>query len=185
MPHAYLIRTPTDFRQTVGGSDYIQCPLLNPPSAIEPDFRRALDAIFTDLQYVGGDPDLLAPYLEAITEPLEQLWALGFAIFAVVTKGTLTLPDFENPSARKEIKEWQRVYYLIVPHDGFFRVGEDLSTTVHKFDPTCQAAVKALASACGTEERVAVWGGAEGVKAGYEGNVPWCSACCLEESVIG
>ena len=87
MAQAYLIRTPTDFERTVGVGDFIRAPLFSPPPPVEPAFREALDSIFADLQYVeSGEPEGLALYLQDIAEPLNELWTLGFALFAVITK---------------------------------------------------------------------------------------------------
>src|SRR5262245_19549770 len=128
MAEGILIRTPTDFGRCLGSlGDYIKKPLVSPPPEIEAAFRRALDEIFQDLQYIdSGDHDVLASYLEGIKSPLDDLYALGFSLFALVTRGTLTLPDTAlGPPTQREIPNWSRTYYLVVPTNGLFRVGED------------------------------------------------------------
>lgn len=180
MAIARLIGTPTDFSETVGGmGDFIRHPLIMPGPSIEPAFRRTLDAIFEDLQDVGGIPGLMASYLDGISEPLENLWNLGFAIFAVSTKLTKRVGLGEHV---KEIKDWQRTFYLIIPHGAFFRIDTELSGVVHKFDPHCVTAVSALASACIKKTPIHIWLARQAVECDYEKNVSWCHECCLEES---
>jgi hypothetical protein len=185
MVEGFLIRTPTDFERAFGSDvgDYVVAPLVSPSPDTEPDFRRALDGIFNDLQYIEhGDHALLATYLERIQNPLDDLHRLGFTIFAVVTRGTLTLPDSPTlgEPVQRTIPNWSRTYYFIVPVDGLFRVGEDTKGIVHRFSPRCAAAVAALAKAAKERRPVAVWFSAEVVRVLLEGSVPWCRACCLD-----
>jgi hypothetical protein len=184
----FLIRTPTDFERALGTDvgDYVKAPLISPPPEIEPDFRRALDGIFNDLQYIErGDHALLASYLEGIKAPLDDLHQLGFALFAVVTRGTLTLRDHPTlgPPAQRMIPNWSRTYYLVVPADGFFRVGEDTKGAVHRFSPRCEPAVTVLAKAARDQTPIAVWFSAEVVRASLERSVPWCENCCLDLAI--
>lgn len=187
MAEGFLIRTPTDFEQALGGAgDYMKAPLVSPPPETEPDFRRALDGIFQDLEYIDSrDPDLLASYLEGIKAPLDDLHELGFTLFALVTRGTYTLPDSPlGPPV--QIPNWRRTYYLVVPLNGFFRVeGDDTKATVHKFSPRCRAAVAALAKAARNQTPIAVWVSADAVRMTLERSVPWCQDCCLDQAIEG
>jgi hypothetical protein len=188
MAEGFLIRTPTDFERALGSDvgDYVVAPLVSPPHEIEPDFRRALDGIFDDLQYIErGDHALLASYLEGIKAPLDDLHQLGFTLFAVVTRGTLTLPDHPTlgPPVQRKIPNWSRTYYLVVPVDGLFRVGEDTKGAVHRFSPRCESAVASLAKAARDHAAIAVWFSAEAVRAFLERSVPWCQSCCWDLAI--
>jgi hypothetical protein len=188
MAEGFLIRTPSDFERALGSDvgDYVKAPLISPPPEIEPDFRRALDGIFNDLQHIdSGDHALLASYLEGIKTPLDDLHQLGFTLFALVTRGTLTLPDSPilGPPAQRKIPNWSRTYYLVVPVNGFFRVGEDTQGTVHRFSPLCEPAVAALAKGAQEHTPIAAWFSAEVVRVSLERSVPWCQRCCLDLAI--
>lgn len=186
MAEGFLIRTPTDFEQTIGGMhSYSKVPLVSPPPEIEPQFRRALDDIFEDLPYIdSSEPGLVSSYLNSIEDPLRTLHELGFSLFALVTRSTLTLPDspLGSPSQR-QIPNWRQINYLVVPLNGFFRLGMDTQETVHTFSPQCQLAVATLAKATQKQMPVIVWGSATIVRAELEGKVPWCQECCLEQAI--
>jgi hypothetical protein len=188
MAEGYLIRTPSDFERALGSDvgDYVKAPLVSPPPEIEPSFRRALDGIFNDLQYVeSGDHALLAAYLEGIEAPLDDLHHLGFTLFAVVTRRTLTLPDSPilGPPAQRKIPNWSRTYYFVVPANGFFRLGEDTKGTVHRFSPRCATAVAALAKGAQEHTTIAVWYSADAARVSLERSVPWCQDCCLDQAI--
>src|SRR5262245_32439537 len=101
-------------------------PLVSPAPSDEPVFRRALDAILSDLQHVeSNDLGRTAAYLEGIAEPLDDLRQLGLALFAVVTRGTLTLAQGAfGQTEQNTIPNWHRTYYLVIPVEGLFRVRE-------------------------------------------------------------
>jgi hypothetical protein len=186
MAEGFLIRTPTDFERTVGGvGDYMKVPLVTPPPEIEPEFRRTLDGIFQDLECIDPrDPSLLASYLEGIKAPLDDLHELGFTLFALVTRGTLTLPDGPfGPPAQREIPNWLRTYYLVIPMNGFFRLREDAKETGHRFSAECRPAVVALAKAARNHTPVSVWSASDAVRVSLERCVPWCQECCLDQAI--
>jgi hypothetical protein len=189
MAEAYLIRTPSDFERAMGSDtgDFVKVPLISPAPEVEEDFRHALDGIFTDLQYVDrGDIELFASYLDGIKGPLDDLHRLGLALFALVTHGKLTLPDHPTlgAPAQRTIPNWSRTYYLVVPQNGFFRIGEDVDGTVHRFSSDCATAVTALAKAAEQQTRITVWFSAERVRVSLERDVPWCQRCCLDQSIV-
>lgn len=178
-PTAFVIRTPTDFRQTLGFHDFVHSSLVSIKHDFEPEFRNTLAGIFDDLPYIDpAEPGMVTAYLDGIEGPLNALHELGVAIFAVVSKGKFQLASGE------EVPDWSRVYYLIVPTDSYFATGKDPSSeNVHRFDPHCDRAVKALLRACVKEESVFTWIGNERITADYEGNVPWCTTCCIDQYI--
>jgi hypothetical protein len=188
MAEAFLIRTPTDFERAMASDagDYVKAPLVTPRPELEEDLRHALDGIFNDLQYVDrGDGELFASYLDGIKGPLDDLHRLGLTLFALVTHGSLTLGDHFTLGAPKQrtIPNWSRTYYLVVPENGFFRIGEDVDGTVHRFSPNCTTAIAALADASEKQTGITVWFKADRVRVSLEGDVPWCQQCCLDESM--
>ena len=187
MAQGFLIRTPTDFERTIGGvGDFIKALLVTPAPEIEPAFRRALDGIFEDLDCIdSSDHGLLASYLEGIKNPLDDLHDLGFMLFAIVIQVRKKIPGKPlGPTDEREIL-WKRAYYLVIPLDGFFRVGEDTKGNVHRFSPDCDTAVAGLARAAQDQTRITLWFSANGVRQLLEHNVPWCQGCCLDQVLRG
>lgn len=187
MAQGFTIRTPTDFEATIGAAgSYVKAPLVSPAADVEPAFRSALNGIFEDLQYVDpGDAEGVASFLDGIEAPLNDLHDLGFTLFAIGTRGTLTLPDGAlGPPSQRRIP-WTRTYYLVVPVGGFFRIGEDAGETVHRFKPDCEAVVESLARAAQDKSSIAVWYSAEDVRQSLERRVPWCQRCCLDLGIRG
>lgn len=175
MASAILIKSPTDFAKTIGAQQTSQIILVSPPSAIEPHFRQLIGEIFDDLQYIDQtERGLVSTYLNGIEAPLKKIHSMGFAIFAITTTGTMFLEQ------NKPISNWNTVYYLIVPLNGFFRIGEELSTIIHRFDANCEAVVSGLARAVEHGSNICVWGDKKTISQQLEGNVPWCINCCLE-----
>ena len=176
MASAHIIETPSDFRDTLGGMSYQYDLPLKPPASIEPDIRHAIDAIFSDLQYISKDePELVRCYLDGIEEPLQSLSSFGLMLFALVSSGTCHLGD------GKQIPNWTSIHYFIVPSQAYFALGRDLSQTVHRFDPTCDSAISALVSVSQKSAPFTVYGSKEPVRTAHEGAVPWCVSCCLSE----
>ena len=143
---------------------------------MEPVYRQALNTIFDDLECIASDErDLVSAFLNSIEQPLRDLRMLGFAILGIRTTGKMVLQN------GGEMDDWNRVYYLIVPREGFFRVGKDLSATVHRFDPKCEHAIAELVQAAKEKTPISVWRPKELLMQQLEGNVPWCFVCCLGE----
>jgi hypothetical protein len=176
MPSAQLIETPTDFRDAMSGMSFQYHTLLKPSVAIEPDFRRAVDDIFSDLPYISrDDPELVEAYLNGIEEPLRCLSKLGFIILAVTTRGVWKTAD------GKEFPNWTNTRYFIMPKGAYFALDDDLNHPVHCLDPACEAFIRDLMSACTGSLPYFISVSKEAISTAYEGNVPWCTNCCLSE----
>lgn len=173
--HAALVTTPTDMRPFVGGHDYVLAHLVPLDPCIEPTIRRVVDDVFTDLCYIGDDPDLVSTYLESISGALETLREHGLAILAINTRGTYKLDDGQS------ISNWIRTYFDIVPALGYFRVQAD-NARVHRFAPACDAAMADLLQAAKKEgSRLAIWSVPILIQARFHNDVPWCDQCCSGE----
>ena len=176
---AWLVRTPTEFRRTLGGHSYSFDILIDLPPSIEPRVRKTVEAIFnSDLELIdSSDSILVSGYLDSIEEPLRQLHEMGLAILAVGTSGKVK-------TGAGEIPNWRNVRYLIVPQGAYFRVGDELSELkVHKFDPHCEAAISDLLLASRKGTKVKLWFSAQAARVDYEESVPWCFTCCANESI--
>jgi hypothetical protein len=175
MASAVLIETPTDFRETLGGHTHEIHTLVRPTGDAEPVFRAAFDAIFGDLVYISiHEPEIVGAYLNGIEQPLRDLGGLGCALFAIVTRGTMTFAD-------KKIPNWLNTHYFVIFKGSYFAVGDDLRHPVHRFDPSCEAAVHDLAHVCSERGEVRPFRDKQRVLESYEDNVPWCSECCIDE----
>jgi hypothetical protein len=176
---AWLLLTPTDFRSVIGFDSSSIHQLFSLRPEMEPTVRRALDRIFNDLTDVdNNDLSGLSCYLDSITEELYALREFTVTIFAIGTFGKLK-------SRRGPGIPWSHVYFFIVLRDGYFGI-ERLPVVVHKYDPNCDQAVSTLLRA--VEDKVGLtrwWIGPDAVIRDYEGKVPWCSTCCIEEISSG
>lgn len=172
---ATLIRTATDFRTVITFHDYAIWNLTHFPPQDEPRVREHLDEIFADLQYLEqGDAEQMSVFLEGIAGPLGRLWELGCGIMGLVTRGTMRL------NGGTEINDWVRTHYFVIPIDGCFRIGDELTTTVHQFNPNCEEAIRVLHEAVTEGHPVASWPDRRAVTVDYEGRVPWCAQCLVE-----
>lgn len=176
MANAVLIQSPTDFERTLGHLDFITTSLCSPLPEIEPLFRQSLSLIFDDLQYIDtSERGLVTTYLSDIEKPLIFLRSIGFEILAITTTGTM---KFAN---QPEIANYTRTYYLTIPVNGFFRIGNELSGVIHRFNPNCKSAISELTRSIKDSTPVSIWANKDLLKQQLEGNVPWCVECCLNE----
>jgi hypothetical protein len=177
VPSAVLVRTPTDFRATLGGHDFATAYLMPMSPEIEPEIRRVSDSIFKDLQNLTvGDIEEESLYLKDIEEPLKELGTWGVALFAIITKGNMRFPD------GKESK-WRRTHYVFVLRDGYFQLVEDRQHAVHRFRAECETLVSEVLEVISKGKQCGLWLQPDQVKKSLELDVPWCSTCCLEESL--
>jgi hypothetical protein len=172
---ALLVRTPAELRETIGGREFIQTLLIAPPPDIEGEIRAALAEVFNDLPSVAPNrPESLEPYIARITPALRDLHGHGLAILA------LMLDDPRPPAGGEGAGRWWRTHYLVVPAEGFFRVGTDDWDIVHRFDVLCEGAITDLASAAAEKTQINVWGSDVPIRQELEGVVPWCGGCCRD-----
>jgi hypothetical protein len=166
----HVIRTPTDFRRAMGGLSYSRHEIIPPAyEAMEPDIRRTMDDIFTDLEYVGGDAGLTSAYLEGIAEPLRQLRDWGFQLTATVTTGTLT---FGDPPQRIP---WSSTLYVLAPAGTFFQA--EGAGLVHLLGADCDDAGRELTA--GEDRAFRYWSSRDALEQAFEGRVPMCPRCAL------
>ena len=171
-----LISTPTEMRAFLGSDDSVLSHLVSFSSEFEPIVRQAVDDIFQDMQYVGGEPDLERCYLETIEEPLRILQNHGVGLLAIASTG-----KWKQRFGDQE-HEWTRTYFLVVPLQGYFRIQVE-GKSVHQFRPSCNRAMSDVHEAVTKQTPISVWLEAPTIVKQFEQAIPWCQGCCFEEIV--
>lgn len=148
--------------------------LVTPPEDLQERFQGTVDSVFEGLPFCRANPDRAAAYMARVEAPLRELHRLGCTVFAVVLKGKGSAGD--GPVGEIEV-----VHYLVVPQKAFFSIGRELSGITHRFDPACREAATELADALLAGWEVAVNEDSDALREEYEGDVPWCRECCLDQ----
>lgn len=174
--NAARIATPTDLRPFVGSHDSALVHLVQLDRETERDVRHAIDEIYRDLPYIGGDPDLTACYLDGVSDPLSDLERHGVALLAVSTVGQIKVGD-QSP-----IAGWRRTYFVVVPSGGYFQL-VDQGKHVHSTDPSCDVAMRDLLVGIRSDIKLACWPSVDGVRQVHGSQVPWCPTCCFSEHI--
>lgn len=175
---AAIIATPTDMRPFVGSHDCVRLELAKAEPEFEPEMRHAVDALLSDLQYIGADDqDLVSSYLDGVGEPLQTLRELGVSVLGIKTSGTLTLSDGNT------VPNWTRCYVITAPTLAYFQI-DGTNKRFHRFAPACSTAMSDLLDAArGKDVGIRVSLNVHVLRHMLENNVPWCETCCLEESL--
>lgn len=136
-----IIRTPSDFVQSVSGHSFVQDHLARVSTAEEQELRGLLSTLFQDLQYLEpSDPTEVKLFAQDLEEPLKELCQLGFELLWFRTKGTLH-------TGTGEIPNWRTVHYLIVNSRGLFAFRIPDSIVVHSMLTPCVAGWEQLTQA--------------------------------------
>jgi hypothetical protein len=175
--HASLISTPTDMRPFVGCHDSSLTYLVNLDSETEPAVRHAIDGIYQDFPYVGGDNDLVAAYLTGIEKELSTLPELGTALLALSTTGTA------RSAGGSDMAGWTRTHFIVAPAEGYFQLLDNDEASVYRFDAACDQAMHDLANAATSGKRMYTWNVLPGVSRTLGHEIPWCRTCCLAEAL--
>jgi hypothetical protein len=170
------IRTPTDFERTMGTQDYVLHKWLPDDLEIERETRRLTDRIFADLQYVGGEAELVRGYLEGVDEPLQDLHERSFQLVGVVTSGQLTLPTLGDLKPIADKVPWKRAHYFVAADPAYYRIAEARPVRVHKLGVDCDG-MRELTRRDDAE--VSVYPSRSAVAEDLE-DEPWCPVCFLE-----
>ena len=169
------IRTPTDLRPAIGSHASTINWLLPPDAEVERIIRHAVDAIMTDLQYIGhDDADLISSYLDSIEEPLNELSSVGFSLSYAIGSG---------PAKWGEVAfdDWRTAYFVVSESPLVFAaMADDQPSLLHLMN-CCNA----------TKEQIVLQKG-EGIFALRRGFVPpewfevesyWCAECWIAMSL--
>ena len=180
-PVLKIIRTPTDFRPTLGCSAFYTHVPLSPARDIEPGMRKARARIFDDRGLVSADDVSVASiYLDGISEPLQELQSLGFMLACLSTGASI---GFQAGDAHRSIG-MRVAHYLLVPPSAHFqcRLDPGEPKRVHSFEPACGDAEKELGLSLTQESAsLVVWAFWPAVYGSFDGDVPWCPACCQSQ----
>jgi hypothetical protein len=171
----FLVRTPSDLRPTLQSQQFAHSILAQLDPEFEPSVRRAIDAIFVDLQNLDtDDASMVAVYLDSVEEPLAFLRSLGIDHFALMASGALELPD------GRQVPQWGSTHYMLIPRGAFFRPNlEHRSTLVHSFDPMCKDALDDLYVLSRGASGATIYRNRPAIEQDFEGSVPWCHNCAL------
>jgi hypothetical protein len=168
----YVIRTASDFGKSISGHSFVRHDLARMSPLEEPEVRRLMDHIFTDLEYMEqADATMMSAYLDGIEEPLERLRELGFELLWFKTKSTMRGPGIEIP-------DWRTTHYLLVNARGNFAIQGPATMLAHTFVDGCRAGWDALKKEILAEtESVFVWRCRNSVRLTKEVAVTACEHC--------
>lgn len=175
--YSVLIKTPLDFKRTLGVEGASQEVWCKTDSETEPEIRRILKEIFQDLQYLEHDElDEVMNYLDAIEEPLQRLSKLNLEIFCIVVPTPMKTSD-GTPF------EFEIAHYYIVPKDAFFALHGPPGAKVHRFTSNCQLALLDFLQSVRKQARIQLWN-AIGLLLQFKDVVPFCTICCEKDATI-
>jgi hypothetical protein len=166
----FLIKTPSDFKRSLGSHGHIVQEWFSAIPQMEPQIRHTIEAIFNDLPLIDvQEPVMVSSYLDAITQPLNDLQALRLQMLAILSTAT-------NKSGGREIPNWRMTRYIIAPDPCFFAtVAPAEATVVHLLDPSCS---ESIAVAKNSEMLdIQVFPDLQLLDAQFEHNIPWCPQC--------
>lgn len=170
------IQTPTDFERTMGAHDHVIHKWFPDDIDVERDVRRVSDQIFADLQYVGGEAELVRGFLDGVDEPLQALRELGFQLVGVVTSGQLTLPKLPDLHPATDKIPWRRAHYFVAADPAYYRLTDVRPPRVHKLGVDC-AGMRELTGR--GDATVTVYPSRHAVADDLE-DEPWCPICFTE-----
>ena len=140
-----------------------------------------IGSITEDLQYVSPDEGgIFESFIRSLREPLEEMHALGFGIFAIqeTRDRLLRLTPDSKPT---EFENWTHGKFIIIPRYGCFRPGGPKSKEkLHRFHAGCKAAIGELLTMFKKEREVGVYANALHALLPQPDAAPvdaWCDEC--------
>ena len=122
------IKTPNDLRRFVNCHDYGVQWLLPPVREEERPIRRTMAIITDDLPYIDWEePNLVSSYLDSIDQPLDELEALGYGLFALIRVRWRLFPDGSDML-------WRSLVLVVAPTPCIYaeaKVDENGRTPLH------------------------------------------------------
>jgi len=178
-PTAILIETAADFGVAMQRAhhDYVFQRLTKTTDRVE----DLIGSITEDLQYVSPDEGgIFESFIRSLREPLEEMHALGFGIFAIqeTRDRLLRLTPDSKPT---EFENWTHGKFIIIPRYGCFRPGGPKSKEkLHRFHAGCKAAIGELLTMFKEEREVGVYANALHALLPQPDAAPvdaWCDEC--------
>ncbi len=167
-----IINTPSDFERVLHYHDFAVWDLTHLLKQEHAAVVAEMNQMFSDLNELEiGDSEQQLEFIESVEEPLATLAQHGCRIMAILSSGTMRL------DGGAEITDWVRAHFLVVPVHGSFRIGDSLTSQVHRFDTRCESAMDRLRDAVRDGLAVHSWADDKKLKVDYEGAVPWCPLC--------
>lgn len=166
------IGTPSDFERVLHYHDFAVWDLTHLTKQEHAAVVAEMNQMFSDLNELEiGDSEQQVEFIESVEEPLARLAQHHCRIMAILSSGTMRL------EGGAEIPDWVRAHFLIVPVQGSFRIGDSLTSQVHRFDVRCECAMGRLRDAVRDGLAVHSWSDDRQLTVDYEGAIPWCPQC--------
>lgn len=167
-----IISAPSDFESVLHYHDFAVWDLTHLTVQENGAVVAEMNQMFSDLGGLEvGDSEQQMEFIESVAEPLAKLAQHRCKIMVILSSGTMRL------DGGAEIPEWVRAHFLVVPVDGAFRVGDSLTSPVHRFNTRCERAMDSLREAVRDGLAVHSWTDDNRTIGDYEGAVPWCPQC--------
>ncbi len=167
-----IISTPSDFERVLHYHDLAVWDLTHLSKPENAAVVAEMNQMFSDLRGLEvGDSEQRLEFIESVEEPLTKLAQHNCRIMVILSSGTMCL------DGGAEIPDWVRAHFLVVPSQGSFRIGDSLTSQVHRFDIRCESAMGGLRDAVRDGLAVHSWSNDRALQIDYEGAIPWCPHC--------
>jgi transcriptional regulator with XRE-family HTH domain len=187
IPESRLLRTEliTSYRQFVQSEEAhhshvaVQVTMVPLKEEFEAQINDLWDKVFVDRDAISpNDPDLWPWYVEAVRQPLTDLFGFGFAIFVIDERKDLILPQTGDLKPVKDyIDDWRVRHFRLIPRHGCFQLDSDAQ--MHRFNPECSAAGDVLLGLSKSRAGSIVYMNAMPavIQSGGEKSIQWCDKC--------
>lgn len=172
--HAVRIRTPLDFKNTIGADAARHSVLFKASSEKEREVRGILSDIFSDLPYIDHDEmGMVMTYLDGIEESLSRLTELGAEIFCVMAPERYIAGD--KPFTMTVAN------YLFITQDCFLFRADIEQPVIHRFSDECRDSLLDVVANLRSDKPVQICAAPISVWKRFGMKAPWCTTCCTQE----
>lgn len=177
-----VIRTPLDFERTLEAPLYrVNRWSLSLARERDEQVGAAIRRVFAGREEaaVTDEIAIVSSYLDSIAAPLDELYALGFQVVAVLTHGRYAVPATSGRMGFA-VRPVDMADYLVAPDPCYFRpCADEFSAPVHKLGAGC---VEGHATIVDTgprtvEKAFSIWVSRRILERDFERSVPWCATC--------
>jgi hypothetical protein len=177
-----VIRTPGEFERTLEAPLY-RVNRWSLPLSPDRDEQvgAAIQSVFggRDRAAAADEIGVVTSYLSSIAAPLDELYALGFQVVAVLTHGRYAVPTTRGRTGFA-VRPVDMADYLVAPDPCYFRPCEaEFADPVHKLGAGCvQGHATIVTTGPRTVEKVFnIWVSRHILERDFERAVPWCATC--------
>jgi hypothetical protein len=177
-----VIRTPWEFERTLEAPLYrVNRWSLSLTRDRDAQVGAAIRRVFAGRAKAATTDEMgvVSSYLDSIAAPLEELYALGFQVVAVLTHGRCAVP---TPSGGTgfAVRPVDMADYLVAPDPCYFRpCDEEFGAPVHKLGAGCVQGHAAIVTTGPrtVEKAFSIWVSRAILERDFERAVPWCPTC--------